>query len=187
MGLTPVNPCTQKIQETQAHAWGESVEALTAKYRKENIAYILFTIFEKNADGQWERKHILHRLEDHGFNVQRNNSDKKADLYKGWANIVVASAEVFTGMGKAAAGASIVGGILEGTSFALRSVRSTMIDDKRAGKVTLYDNLDHRIKSILNAHRTDIQNAHSETAKHQERLTQTMNRESELMRSILSN
>jgi hypothetical protein len=145
-------------------AFRTTIEERVDEFKKLNIAYILYTMWEKSADGEWLRREVLIELRHHHLVRQDNKSHEKANEYTGIARILISSGEVFAEMGKGYFGMTLTGAVFESAKYGLSGVRQKA-EDTRVFTLTLLDNNLQRLSMYIQETSTDTQRAQGDCSR----------------------
>lgn len=170
---------------TTQYNFRKPIEERIKEFETQDIESILLTIYEKNSEGEWERKTVLIKSQQTTYEHQDRLSKEKATHYNGVGKTVLLSGEVFLESFKAFTGNSLLSPLLVAGSLACRYTNSAL-DDVRTSFINLNDHSYQRFGNFVQGLGSTIQKSEAESTKSLDNQARIMESARSLARTILS-
>lgn len=163
----------------------KSIEDRATEFATQDIESILFEIYEKNSDEEWERKTVLLKSR-HAIHENQNRiTHEKAAQYRGIGKTALLSGEVFFEAFKAFTGNNALSPLCVAAALACRYTNSAQ-DELRNNRNNLFDHSTERFRISGQDLGSDIQKLDSDCSKSLDTQIRLMENSRNLARSILS-
>lgn len=148
------------------YAYEVSIEERIKELRSQGIEYILYAIYEKQADHTWTRFTVLIESRNVVEKQQESLHTKKAEQYKSWGRVVLVSGAIIAEMAGAGMTQGIPSGLFQILGKGMHQTDSLVFGDGRTAKITLLDSSSQIEKEIFSdlsqsLHKQDIEKAYA--------------------------
>lgn len=174
---------TDLISSKQAHSSYEvSIQERIKELKSQGIEYILYAIYEKQADHTWTRFTVLIESRNAVEKQQESLHTKKAEQYKSWGRVVLVSGGVIAEMAGAGMTQGLPSGLFQILGKGMHQTDNLFFGDGRTAKITLLDSSSQMQKEIFSdlsqsLHKQDTDKAYSAW----QRLSDTFQRNAQMV------